>query len=423
MKYRAYFWMAGLAMLLQATSGWAAITIPGADGSDGILYVPSNTTMVVDLSLAVSGAWDADNSANAGSGIYDSNKWAVVFKYASITVEPGATLSFKNHASRAPVVWLVDGDVTIDGTISLGGADCVMAPEIAEPGPGGFRSGMGYYTANVGASAGFGPGGGGTYANVRGYGGSHSTTVSTSPDVYGNPSLVPLLGGSGGGGSEQAYSGGAGGGAMLIACSGTLSIDGQISANGGKGHDRSYSVNDSGGGSGGGIRLVADTFSGSGLIEAKGGLGGDFPGGLGRIRLERVTNNDSWTAIAPSPSVVGLPAGDTALLWPTSSSPEVKIISVGGETVPDDPRASFGTLGADVALAETNTTRVVIETTNVEEASTVTVRATPRSNASYTETTASVDTVVTTSPLVIRWVADIPVSAGYCAIQIHVVRP
>jgi plastocyanin len=412
----------GFAMLQSV--GFAAIVVPGADGSDGILHVPSNTTMVIDLSQAVSADWDADNTANAGSGVYDSNKWAVVFKYSSVTIDPGATLTFSNHPSRAPVVWLVDGDITIDGTVELSGANYVSAPAIAEPGPGGFRGGMGYYTSQVGASAGFGPGGGHTQVTDRGYGASHANTVTESPDAYGNPSLVPLLGGSGGGGAKTAKGGGAGGGAILMACSGTLTLNSSIKANGGNGMDVGYTTSgDSGGGSGGGIRLVADTFAGNGLVEAKGGIGGSYPGALGRVRLERVNNNDTWTAIAPDPSVVELADGDTALLWPTATSPTVKVLSIGSEAVPGDPRASFGTVGADVALAQTNTTQVLIETSYVEQASVVTVRVTPRSNASYTEVAASVSEVVSTDPLVVRWVADIPVNTGYSAIQVHVVRP
>jgi hypothetical protein len=406
--------------------GFAAITVPSADNSDGTLHVVSNATAIVDLSQAVLGSWDADNTANAGSGIYDSNKWAVVFKYSSVTIDAGATLSFKNHASRAPVVWLVDGNVTINGTLQLNGGAGGSPPTLAEPGPGGFRGGMGYYAVNVGASAGFGPGGGKTTITTLGYGGSHASAAPSSPDAYGNPSLVPLLGGSGGGGGAKPGGGGAGGGAILIACSGTLTVNGQIFSNGGNGYNRTAypGGNDGGGGSGGGIRLVAHTLSGTGLIEAQGGNGGiSKPGALGRIRLERVVNNNTWSTVAPDPSVVGLTDGDTALLWPPDTAPTVEVISIGSENVPADPRASFGTVGADVALAQTNTTQVVIETHYVEQASAVTVRVTPRSNANYTEIAASVDTVVSTDPLVIRWIADIPVDVGYSAIQVHVVRP
>jgi hypothetical protein len=411
-------------LLALGLTGQAAITIPGADGSDGALSV-TGQDLVIDLSQAVTGNWDDDNTANAGSGIYDSNKWAVVFKYSSVNIDASSTVTFSNHLSRAPVVWLVDGDVTIDGTVSLNGDSGAITPALAEPGPGGFRGGMGYYSVNVGASAGFGPGGGKTTVSSRGYGASHANTVSSSPAVYGNPSLVPLLGGSGGGGAQYPGGGGAGGGAILIACSGTLTVNGQILSNGGNGYNRTaYDANnDGGGGSGGGIRLVAHTFSGNGLIEAQGGGGVSYPGALGRVRLERVVNNDTWTAIAPDPSVVGLTDGDTALLWPTDTAPTVKVISIGNEDVPGDPLASFGTVGADVALAQTNTTQVLIETTYVEQASVVTVRVTSRSNADYTETVASVDEVISTDPLTIRWIADIPVNTGYSAIQVHVVRP
>ena len=87
-----------------APSGLAQVSIP-SDGSDGALIVSADT--VIDLSNAIAGAWNANNVANAGKGIYDSNKWAVVFKYSSVVISNGATLTFANHPGRAPVVWLV----------------------------------------------------------------------------------------------------------------------------------------------------------------------------------------------------------------------------------------------------------------------------------------------------------------------------
>lgn len=108
-------------LLFGLYSSRAAIVVPGADGSDGALVITEDT--VIDLSQAVLGdgaavKWDTNNAANEGKGIYDPEKWAVVFKYSSVTVGAGVTLSFKNHGSRAPVVWLVNGDVTIDGTLA-----------------------------------------------------------------------------------------------------------------------------------------------------------------------------------------------------------------------------------------------------------------------------------------------------------------
>jgi hypothetical protein len=218
---------------------------------------------------------------------------------------------------------------------------------------------------------------------------------------------------------ESTAGGGGGGGAILIVCRQTLTVGGSVLANGGEG--RAYFGEKSGGGSGGGIRLVCATLAGNGAVSAIGGTGG-YAGGLGRIRIERVTN-DSTLVITPDPSVLGLAADDTALIWPPDTGPQVKIVSIGGEAVPDDPRASFGAQGADTVLPETTTTEVVIETTNVEEASQVTVRVTPRSNATFTEVAATVSETVSADPLVLRWTADVPVNAGYSAVQVKVVRP
>jgi len=389
----------------------AAIVVPGADGSDGVLHITENT--VIDLSLAVDGVWDQDNTANTSKGVYDSEKWAVVFKYSSVTVDAGVTLSFTNHLSRAPLVWLVSGDVTILGTVSLNGQDSVNSPAIAGPGPGGFRGGIGYYSVGVIDGAGFGPGGG----QRRAVGGSYGT--GSRP--YGNPSLIPLIGGSGGAGPDRGYAvgGGGGGGAILIACAQTVTINGSISANGGAGV--AYYFSDAtGGGSGGGIRVVCASLTGAGTVKTLAGAGGKNGGaGLGRIRIERAAD-DSTIAPIPDPSVVPLTDGDTALLWPPAEAPTVKIISIGGETAPDDPRASFGTQGADVALPEVSTIQVVIETVGVEEASQVQVRLTPRdsSNAVFVDAVAG-----TPVGNVITWTADIPVGNGYSAIQAKVVRP
>ena len=51
------------------------------------------------------------------------------------------------------------------------------------------------------------------------------------------------------------------------------------------------------------------------------------------------------------------------------------------------------------------------------------VRVIPRANGNYTEITATLDSVVSTTPLVIRWTANVPVNDGYSAVQVKVVRP
>jgi len=396
----------------------AEITIPGADGSDGAFQITKTT--VIDLSEAVTGDWNTNNSANAGKGIYDPKKWAVIFKYESVAIDAGATLSFSNHPSRAPVVWLVNGNVTINGTVSLNGQDYQSPPAISEPGPGGFRGGSGSYRTTQGG-AGFGPGGG-IFDTNHGGGGSYGTGQSP----YGNQSLIPLIGGSGGGGNYS-LAGGAGGGAILIACQSTLSINGVIQSNGGSGFTiTAPNYPRCGSGSGGGIRLICNTLYGSGKIIADGGYSGS-KGGMGRIRIERVINDNTFEDPLPGASIVNLTSETTAILWPPYNAPynapKVRIISIGDKEVPEDPRASFGTYGADVALPQVSSKQIVVETTNVVEESQVVVRVTPRFNYNFSIVNAVVENVESEDPLVIRWVADLPVNVGYSAVQVKVIRP
>lgn len=413
-----------LGLALFAASARAALVIPGADGSDGVLNVTTNT--VIDLSQAVTGDWDANNAAHAGKGVYDPAKWAVVFKYADVTIATNATVTFKNHPSRAPVVWLVSGDAAIMGTLSLDGQGFQQAPALAEPGPGGFRGGAGRYTTGAAYSSGLGIGGGLGASASQGQTGDGGGYGGPGGAQYGNPSIVPLVGGSGGGGDNtRGWGGGAGAGAILIAAGGHVRVSGLIRANGGSGSSvydadprrSSYS----GSGSGGGVRIVAGTIAGNGRISA---ISPDTarPGQLGRIRIERVIN-DNALIVVPVPSVVDLADGATALIWPPAGAPEVRIVSIQGKEVPADPRAEFGTIGADVTLPRTGSVLVVVESRNVEQASVVKVRGTPRMNGNYREVDGVVDTVLSESPLIIRWKAELPVQDGYAAVQVKVVRP
>jgi hypothetical protein len=424
-----------LGVIFEHSIATAAIVVPGANGTDGALVVTENTT--IDLSQAVTGVWDSNNSANQGKGTYDPEKWAVVFKYSSVSIRSNATVTFKNHPSRAPVVWLVNGNVEIGGTVNLDGQNGQPAPTLSEPGPGGFRGASTPVPAEgIRSGAGFGVGGG-----SHGFSPNGNTTTTrpgsygTAGDgvgpgaIYGNPEIVPLIGGSGGGATSYglwAGGGGAGGGAILISASGSVALNGSIRANGGNGsRDDGPSGSWPGeGGSGGAIRIVADTLQGLGEIQCRGGIA---PGlisyaGLGRIRLETTATTGSIQP-SPDPSVETLTDGSTALLWPPAGSPEVRIVSVGGQSAPADPRASFGTFGADVSLPLVTNTPVMVETRNIEQLSVVKVRGTPRSNGNFTEVDATLSSVVSEVPLVLRWSANLPVQAGYAAVQVRVIRP
>lgn len=158
---------------------------------------------------------------------------------------------------------------------------------------------IGFYRfqAPASVSAGFG-----TDATRWDYAGSNDGVK------YGNPSLLPLIGGSGGAGkggwNDWGRSGGAGGGAMLIACTNNISFDfGRLVSNGG---DGDWERN--GAGSGGGIRLICANLVGSGELSARGGTNTGSIAGSGRIRLERIANDNTLNT-TPATSVVDLQDG------------------------------------------------------------------------------------------------------------------
>src|SRR6266404_1494944 len=103
-----------LAFAAVAPSLHAQLSIPSSDGSDGALLVGSNTN--IDLTKSGAGSWTT-NSTSPGFGTYDPTQWAVVFKYSSVVISNGATVTFLNNATHAPVVCLVNGDVVINGTL------------------------------------------------------------------------------------------------------------------------------------------------------------------------------------------------------------------------------------------------------------------------------------------------------------------
>ncbi len=388
------------AIAASASSVFGQLSIP-SDGSDGALVVTVSTN--IDLRRATTGVWSSNNSANQGLGIYDPEKWAVVFKYSSVFVANGATVTFTNHVTHAPVVWLVRSNVTIDGAVGLNGQGYPSAilndvANVPEPGPGGFRGGaMNSSPYGLGNGGGFGPGGGDIYLN-----GSYSS----SSNAYGNLQILPLIGGSGGGsGLNTEWSGGAGGGAILIAAAAIISINGRLTANGGFGYN-------SAAGSGGGIRLIANQLLGDGRIEATGG-NGQRPG---RIRIETVNPGlnlhlDPITAAVTPPS--------TPVIWPAPTAPTVKVISVGGQSAPSDPKAQLSGPSADIAIATTNVVTITLQSANLPTNGTVNVYIKPR-NASQTILTAS---LVSGNSSLATWQATTTLLPAYTIIQARAVAP
>jgi hypothetical protein len=345
-----------------------------------------------------------------------------VFHYTTVTIPSGVDISFKRNAANTPVTILASENVSIAGNIWVGysksptpsgqaSSDGGVFGDDGMPGiggPGGFDGGSGGLGALFGGSSGApggsgkGPGGGpagsgtggvrngggGAFASV---GGSWNGNDAGSGAVYGQVTLLPLVGGSGGGGGAggSTYTGGGGGGgggAILIASSKNLYVSGYIQANGGGGAE-SAGVGCGGGGaggSGGAIRLVADTLDRGGpgnILQATGGSqstscnGGGQYGGNGYIRLEAATAiTANWSQGYANPdytfaTVVG------KLSVP--NNPTLTIASVNGTVVPANPTGV-----ADITLASgTGAVPVVINATNIPVNTAVTIYLVPTNGA------------------------------------------
>ncbi len=398
--------------LLPAHLALATISIP-SNGDDGSLNITSNT--VIDLSdpnIVTTAAWDA---ATPGIAAYDSTKWAVVFHYTDVTIAAGATLSFINHPKNPPVVWLVSGSVTVSGTLSVVGKGGQSNADEALGGPGGFRGGRGASTGGA-SGYGFGPGGGTG-------GGSFGTAGTNGGPTYGNPELIPLVGGSGGSTAINWTGGsGGGGGAILIAAGGDVTVSGLIDATGGAG-----SYNGSAGGSGGGIRIVADRFAGAsaGRLRAIGGAGSSNSsnGNGGAWRIAVTTNINSF--LGTSDPAFSAPAMTTPpQIWPDSSSPEARILEIAGAGVPADPSASLAYPRQDLLLSTTGNILVRIETKNVPQASVVSVFVVKSRGIRISPAISAVFESGTTA--LAYWTATIPAASltnGSYAIQARAALP
>jgi hypothetical protein len=193
----------------------------------------------------------------------DAGKVAIL-AMTSLWVRSGASVSF---TGPLPVILVVLGDATIDGTLSAasstaagvvgaaGNSPACDATNVGKPGLG--RSGGG-----GGALGAAGGDGAGTDAGLGGVTG-------------GTADGVPLRGGCIGG-AGGASAGGAGGGALQLTVAGSLTINGSgvVSASGAGGSAGGPSAGGGGGGSGGLLLFQATNLTVLGTVTTSGGGGG-----------------------------------------------------------------------------------------------------------------------------------------------------
>lgn len=275
---------------------------------------------------------------------------------------------------------VVNGSVSLDGNPGTGSFPAGLQP--TEPGPGGFRGSAS--TSADGHFAGFGPGG--LQASASG---SASYT-----GAYGNPQILPLIGGSGAD-SGYTHTGASGGGAILVAAGSTVTISGQITANGQSTLQSSSS--------GGAVRIVANQILGAGAISAD------------RTRIEA---NIVSSQLVITPNTVAVPPGATPTIWPATNTPVVTILSVNGAVAPSDPQAGLLT-SSDVNISTNNAVNIILQSQNFPPSGSVVVRVTPKYSGYY-NVNATYQSGTFSSAL---WVATTTLPNGFCVLQAHATSP
>lgn len=354
MKPRILAWLAMCGALLPVFC--PAQVNSGSDGHDGV-FNPTATNTVIDM-------------ADHPDGIYH---------YTEVNIPTNVTVTFIPNAANTPVVWLVQSNCVISGTVNLSG-QYVTGSAGSAGGPGGYRGGNGGSSATPGQ----GPGGGASSATDLDGGNASFGSVgdgymAAAPGaIYGNIFLLPLLGGSGGGGCSvggPGNPGGAGGGgAILIAASQFIQVDGSILASGGS--LSGWSRTSGGAGSGGAVRLVTRTLKGRGQIACPGGCSYRCAGS-GRIRLDYLESLFGGTlngTVTQGFQPIIIPAAGQGI--------QLAIASVGGVAVPANPSGVVATPDAIIAGQQANPIAIVVHCTNLPLNTPITVTVRPANGSS-----------------------------------------
>ncbi len=288
----------------------------------------------------------------------------------SLTISNGDTLSSRGDLTVGSALLVQDGGALVllgdtydinpaaggSATTPYGSSSTISATHIT------IDSGGSINADGQGFSAVRGPGNGSAISfcgSGAGYGsnGGNSTSGAPGGSAYGNPAAPTALGSGGG----DSVNGGAGGGAIALSATGTISVNGTLSANGDNGW--TGGGRNGGGGSGGSIWISSGTLTGSGTISATGGNGGTNGGGGsgGRIDISHVTNDFTGTLTSVGGETAferGLPG---SILFPDGFWDDLTLTQ--DITLLGDDVTTSGTLTIDAGATLTMSGELIVGTT------------------------------------------------------------
>ena len=261
----------------------------------GALSILALLDSSVSLAQALSGNAIITSATVVPTGTYQLNSLTVQ-NGATLTIGGGSTVTVSGAvlvtANSAIVLQSQNNASPVGETWQGVGVTINAASLEVDAGSSINANGQGYMPGALNCtSAGAGPGGGPLNCNNPGNGGSYGglgggpNTASVS--TYGSQ-FAPVDLGSGGSVGACGVQGcgnqpaGAGGGAVRLAITGTMTMNGVVSANGG--NAESNSEYPSGAGAGGSVYVTAGTLAGSGTFNANGGAG-VYGGGGGRVAV------------------------------------------------------------------------------------------------------------------------------------------
>ncbi|NBS68407.1 hypothetical protein EBT31_05770, partial [bacterium] len=277
------------------------------------------------------GVGDGDGSANGTITINASTSWTPPATRGdfwdctgkTVHVTGGATLTFSTVTTSGRFGYLKADNIIVDA------GSAISSDALGCTAPGSNGNGFGPNTSTgicTVSTAGFGSGGSGTTqtGGSGGYGGAAgigATSAYTAGTSYGNRILPNLFGSSAGRGSNMA--GGSGGGIVWLHVTGTLTLNGEITADGSQGSHAAGAA-----GSGGSVMLLANTLAGStGAITASGAAGKtdgstySGGGGGGRVAVMYGTDSSTWLGSASASTVAagGSGSGSTSTAGSTGT--------------------------------------------------------------------------------------------------------